>query len=104
MVKDFPRLGAGRDFQFLIAIQSGDFHFRAESSLGNIDIQVQNNIVLAALEELMRFDIQHQEQTSIGPPKAPGPPSPARRICVPASTPAGICTFFLTVLRSRPPP
>ena len=40
----------------------------------------------------------------LGPPNRPGWPSPARRICVPLSTPAGILITFRRVRRSRPRP
>jgi hypothetical protein len=78
--------------------------FRAQDGLRHIDIEIQQNIILAAFEEFMRLHIQHEEQTSLRTAILARRPSPFKRICVPTSTPAGICTFFLTFLRSKPLP
>ena len=104
-MEDLAGLSPAGNFQLLIAVQCRHFDLRTQHCLCDIDIQVQQNIILATLEELMRLDVQNKEQGfRCGPPKAPGPPSPAKRICVPVSTPGGICTFFVTRFRSNPPP
>src|SRR6185503_4085849 len=46
-------------------IKRWDIHFCAEYSLGNVDIQIQDHVILTAPEELVRTDIQDQEQASI---------------------------------------
>ena len=97
------RLRSRGNFQFLIAIQCWHLHFRTQDGLRNIDIKVQQNIILAAFEELMRLTSSTRNRLPFGPPNTPGPPSPFKRICVPTSTPAGICTFFLMTFRSSPP-
>src|SRR5687767_7730168 len=66
-VKNLARLGASRNLQLLIALQSRHIHLCAQHSLSHIDIQIQDNIILAPLEKLMRADVQHQEQTSVRP-------------------------------------
>src|SRR5918993_386834 len=53
-VKNLARLGASRNLQFLIALQSRHVHLCAQHSLSHIDIQIQDNIILAAFEKLMR--------------------------------------------------
>src|SRR5215510_492919 len=66
-MKDFSRLSPGWDFQFLIAIQRGNVDFCTQHSLRDVNIQVQQDIILTALEELMRSYIQDEEQASIWP-------------------------------------
>ena len=68
-MKDPAGLRSGRNFQLLITIQGRDFDLCAERSLCYVDIQVQEDVVLTALEELMRLDVQDQEQASVRPAK-----------------------------------
>ena len=51
--QDFAGLRASRDLQSCRAIHRGHFDFRAQRRLGNVDVQVEQDIVLAALEELV---------------------------------------------------
>src|SRR5690242_8388748 len=71
-MKNLAGLCPGGDLQFFITIEGRHFDLGAECRLGNIDVQVQQNIVLAALEELMRCDIQDQEEASIWSPVGTG--------------------------------
>ena len=52
-VEDLARLRPRGDLQLLIAVQCWNVDLRAERRLGNIDIQIQKDVVLAAFEELM---------------------------------------------------
>ncbi len=63
--ENFSGLGSGGYFKHVGTIQRGDFNFRAERSLGNIDIQVEDDIVLTALEELVRPHVEDEEQAAV---------------------------------------
>src|SRR6188474_2378487 len=94
-MKNFSWLSPGRNFQFFIAIQGWNFNVRAQDSLRNIDIQVQENIVLAALEELMRSHIQNEEQTSVRSTKDARPTLPCQTDLRPTIHTGGNLNFLL---------
>ena len=52
----FPGLGAGRDDQFFLSVQGGYFYFSAQCCLGDIDVQVKQDIIFSAAEKFVRFD------------------------------------------------
>ena len=65
-VKDLTWLRTSGNFQLLIAINRGHIDLRAERRLRDIDIKVQDNVIVAALEELVGSDIEDQEQATVG--------------------------------------
>ena len=50
----------------------------AQRGLRDVDIEIQNNIVLTALEELVRPDIQDKEKTPARAAKSPGTALPCQ--------------------------
>ena len=52
----------------------------------------------------MRLDRQEDIEIAGGPPRRPASPSPARRMRVPSSTPAGMLTDSVRSLITRPAP
>ena len=56
--KHLARLCARGDFQFLITFQSGNFNFGAQRGLRNVNIKIQEDVILTALEEFMWLYIQ----------------------------------------------
>ncbi len=63
-VEDLARLRARGNLQLLVAVEGRHIHIRAEGGLGHVDVEVEQDVVLAALEELMRLDVQHEEQAA----------------------------------------
>jgi hypothetical protein len=58
---DSSRLGSSRYPEGVLTIQSRDSNMSAQRGLGQIDIQVEENIVLATFEELVGLDLQEEE-------------------------------------------
>src|SRR5512138_806463 len=65
-MEDLSRLCTGRDFQLFISVQRRHIDLCAERRLRDIDIEVQDNVIVAALEELVGSDIEDQEQAAVG--------------------------------------
>src|SRR6266540_1758933 len=101
-MKDFSGLSPRWDFQFFIAIECWNFNFRAKHSLRNIDVKVQQNIILAAFEELMWSHIQDQEQTSVWTTVGSGTTLPCQTDLSPPIHTCGNLNFLFDRLAFKP--
>ena len=63
--EDFFRLGTRWNPQFHIAVQGWDANFIAQNSLGDVDIQIEQDIIPARTEEGMLLNLDFQVEIAV---------------------------------------
>ena len=85
-------------------IHGGDFDIRAKGSLGDINIQIEQDIVIAAAEEFMRLDLDGDIQVAIRTAILTGLAFTSQADLGAGIDTGGISTTFRRDVRSRPRP
>ena len=102
--KDFTGLCSGRNFHFDLAIERRHVDLRAQRSLHETDRYIANDVEIITHENRVRFHLDHDIEIARTPPTGPVSPSPRSFKRDPVSTPAGIFTLSVCIVRTRPAP